>query len=288
MKNIFENIIVHPFYNFLKSVPHKFNYFHYETELDEVGGDVSGQWPDDLHYKEIDRISNHIKNNPIRAKKYNWITSEGNIHWPTYHTNKFGFRTSLEYKNGTSIALGCSYTFGLGVHEEHIWPYLLSKEIDKDIINLGVCGGSMDSSYRILKAYLEEYTPEYVFISIPSVLRQELFYRRDDNKIGTLRIMPNISKWIEDDTEKKAYDISFKYFYSLDENLYLNFYKNLEAIRYLCSVNGVKLIEQLNHAMYNEMAEQHNITFEKTPSFDILHYGPEVHELISNEFKKLI
>ena len=289
MKDIFKNIETYPFYDFMKETPKKFQYSSYESEIDFTGGDISGGWSNDFHYKNLDTIKKHIKSRPDRVKKYKWVNDDGSIRWPKYNTNKFGFRTSLEYKNGTSIAIGCSYTFGLGVHEEHTWPYLLSKELGKDIINLGMCGGSMDSSYRILKWYLGEYKPEYVFFLLPSVLRQELFYRRENNRIGTLKLMPGHSNWSSEDKSKVS-DECLKNFYSLDDNIYLNFYKNLEAIRYLCDINGVNLIEQLNHAMYNQnyVLDKNNINFEDTPSFDSLHYGPEIHELIMNDIKRLI
>ena len=278
-------------FKFLNEIPKSLEYHGFESEMlenDTSEGDIDAY----NHYDEKNRILGDIKSYPKRAKKYNWLNSDGELNWPKYTINKYGFRTSLEYKNGTSIALGCSYTFGLGVHEEHTWPYLLSKKINKDIINLGICGGSMDSSYRALKSYIGKYTPEYVFFSIPSALRQHLQYRRDDNRVGTLCIMPNGEHREEDKHRKMLHSFLLKNFYSLDENIFVNFYKNLEAIRYLCDSKNIKLIECLNPCMYNpdeilEKAFDHKF-LDKFSSFDSDHFGPEIYEIMIKDFLKLL
>jgi hypothetical protein len=285
LKNSYE------FFRFLGRIPKSLKYHEFESEMLE--NDISNDDEYDYnHYSEKNRILDDIKSDPQRAKKYNWLNSDGELNWPKYRVNKYGYRTSLEYKNGTSIALGCSYTFGLGVHEEQTWPYLLSKKINKDIINLGICGGSMDSSYRALKSYTEKYTPEYVFFSIPSALRQHIQYRRDDNRVGTLKIMPGSEEWEEDEQRKMLNSIMLKNFYSLDENIFVNFHKNLEAIRYLCNSKNIKLIECLNPVMYNpdEILEKWGLNHwpEKYSSFDPSHFGPEIYEIMIKDFLKLL
>ena len=283
---------MYDFFDFLKTSSESLKYSSFESEILYTGRDISGAYPDDLHKKNEEKLISHFKKNPERFKKYNWVDDDGNLIYPKYKTNKFGYRTQIEYEDGISIALGCSYTFGLGVHEEQTWPYLLSKELNKPIINLGICGGSLDSSYRVLKSYLEEYKPDCVFISIPSALRFSLMYRRDSSKIGTLLILPNHTHSTpgnEGGMIKDYVDKLYEGIYGIDENMYLNFNKNLDAIRYLCSSNNIKLVELLCPAMYNQnnILEKNNITYDYNISFDDIHLGPEINEVTTSEFLKL-
>ena len=76
----------------------------------------------------------------------------------TYKVNKQYFRSTFDFKPNkkkkVNLFLGCSHTFGIGLHWEHTWPYLLSQNLDEDIINLGVPGGCMEVSYINLKRFI--------------------------------------------------------------------------------------------------------------------------------------
>lgn len=284
---MFENV-THPFYKFLddSKLPESYRYFYY-NDINEY----QSKWPDNHHYGETKRMMDEYSKNPNRFIKYNWIDSENNLIFPTYSVNKYGFRTNIEYKDNVDLAIGCSYTFGLGNHEEHIWPSILSKEIKKQIINLGIPGGGMDSSYRILKSYLNDYKVNTVYFLIPSAFRYEFVYRNSNDKTTQhLRILPNASSWLEGE-EKELYNSTWDSIYSLEDNMYSNFYKNLEAIRYLCIKNKVRLVEYLNPAMYNQddvLVKNGWDFIENCSSFDNLHHGPELHEFITEQFLKII
>ena len=103
---------------------------------------------------------------------HNWITDDYGYKNPT--TNKVGV---YEY-----IALGDSFTEGMGVRIEHAWPYLAGKNHGVDIYNAGVQGYSASQLYGTLKMlsrdiefkniivghFPETYIREASFVNSPS------------------------------------------------------------------------------------------------------------------------
>ena len=235
----------------------------------------------------------HLKLNEYKDRfvKYNWVNDIGNFTPPIYSLNKHGFRTDIEYKNGIPIAIGCSNTFGKGNHKINTWPDILSKKINEDIINLGICGGSMDSSYRVLKSYLESYNPGKVFFLIPNAFRAEYYVRLDEYQPTNVHIQigPNFHRYDEGE-KSKVQKYLFDKIYSLDESVYLNFHKNLDAIRYLCEKNNIKLVELLDPCMWNQdgIMDNSELDIDKHFSFDLNHFGPEFQEWVSDLFLKKI
>ena len=65
--------------------------------------------------------------------------------------------------------------------------------------------------------------------------------------IRHLRLLPNYPELTK---EKKIYDVTWSKVESLDENVFINFHKNLEPIRYICIKKDIKLYEYLNPTFY--------------------------------------
>jgi len=67
-------------------------------------------------------------------------------HLIEYKTNKYNYRCSHENIDNSDymIALGCSHTFGAGLHKEHRYSDLLESEYDCKVFNLGYPGGSQN------------------------------------------------------------------------------------------------------------------------------------------------
>jgi hypothetical protein len=84
-----------------------------------------------------------------------------------YKLNSQGYRCD-EFNNQKILTLGCSHTEGHGMPIELTWPYLISKKINKDYINLAKGGDGMQA--QIIKAFQffkEFYHPEYIFAVFP-------------------------------------------------------------------------------------------------------------------------
>lgn len=61
-----------------------------------------------------------------------------------YTINKFGYRSKYSNIPNTDyiLVLGCSHTFGLGLHEEHRYSNLLEDSYNIPVINISFPGGS--------------------------------------------------------------------------------------------------------------------------------------------------
>lgn len=158
----------------------------------------------------------------------------------SYKLNSFGFRCDYEFnKDSKGIAfLGCSDTFGSSQHNHKIWPTLVSKHFDKVCWNLGVGGGSVSTSYRVLKSHIDSIDVDYVCMLSPSSFRSESYFLNDDGEIQKIFIFPNT------DLEKYPPFVkeTFKRIWTLEENYELEYLKSLDAIEGICTKRGIQFI----------------------------------------------
>lgn len=92
-----------------------------------------------------------------------------------YKYNYMGYR-DYEWPNDISKqywAIGDSFTVGLGQPLEETWSNLLSKKIDKRIINVSMNGASNDWIARRAHYILEYLDPEVIFIQWSYLHRRE-------------------------------------------------------------------------------------------------------------------
>lgn len=124
-----------------------------------------------------------------------------------YDENSFSYDLNEEYfrcddfeylKNSPNpklVVFGCSFTFGIGLPEEEIWPTVLAKKLSEqcgetvEIVNLSIPGGS-HRHIDILSNYIDMFDPTYLCVLMPPEHRGIVI---DDN--GHLR-----SSYIHDDT----------------------------------------------------------------------------------------
>jgi hypothetical protein len=78
----------------------------------------------------------------ILLERNNWVNTVID-----YQVNSWGFRSNIEYdlvQEPCIVALGCSFTFGIGLHEHQTWPSLLGELLGVQVLNLGMPGHSLD------------------------------------------------------------------------------------------------------------------------------------------------
>lgn len=73
-----------------------------------------------------------------------------------YTVNSWGFRSDREYdavQEPCIVTLGCSFTYGTGLHEHQTWPRLLASRMGVGLVNLAVPGHGLDlnSLWLLLK-----------------------------------------------------------------------------------------------------------------------------------------
>lgn len=147
----------------------------------------------------------------------------------TYTYNSRGFR-DREFDNESSgIALGCSFTKGVGIPAEHTWPTQLSNLLKTNIWNLGVGGGSLDTAYNLLEHYLDELNVQFVVLCVPPMNRFE-FFRNEE----PMRIMGNhlVAYY-------QLYDSFTKEWFATEKNSLINRRKNLLAMQQMCHQRSI-------------------------------------------------
>lgn len=91
----------------------------------------------------------------------------------TYRYNSHGFRCDEFDNRPCGIALGCSFTHGVGLPVEKTWPHLLSQLTGMHFWNLGSGGASIDTVFRIFDYYVIKLKPKFVCLLSPPKQRLE-------------------------------------------------------------------------------------------------------------------
>lgn len=147
----------------------------------------------------------------------------------TYAYNSRGFR-DREFDNAPSgIALGCSFTEGVGIPAENTWPSQLANLLKTNIWNLGVGGGSLDTAFNLLEYYIDELNVQFVVLCAPFKDRFEFFCNENPNRIqaGYLSVWPTF------------YETFFKEWFTTEKNSVINQRKNILAMQQLCNQRNI-------------------------------------------------
>ena len=196
-----------------------------------------------------------FKNNMQDPEKKKYVESMG---WETpgcftYKMNSEGFRTDeLEYNPDSFVTLGCSFTAGIGLPLEMVWPSLISQKLDRQVFNLGVGGAGMDTVFRIADYWLPVIQPNFVALLVPPIHRFEV---REHNGDGNV-IHPC-------DTHK---DQLIKMWYASEENSKNNTRKNILAIQNICDTLSIPLFVVSSGRLHS-----------LDHSRDFMHQGPQGH-----------
>jgi hypothetical protein len=93
----------------------------------------------------------------------------------TYSFNDLGFRFNLNFiTNRPILAIGDSFTLGLGVNEEETWPSALSRQIGQPVLNFSLNGASNDWIARKLQVLVEHFNPRAIVVHYTYSHRREL------------------------------------------------------------------------------------------------------------------
>lgn len=182
----------------------------------------------------------------------------------SYTFNSHGFRSEEFDGVGPSIMfLGASIVLGTGCPYEYTWPYLVSKELKLTNYNLGISGGSNDSSFRIAKHYLPHLKPDIIIYVNSYNWRLDLV---TDHRIFTF--------WNIDYNTPKMYKPFYKEWLRCPENADLNYLKNTYALYELADQYSIPIVEIDGYELH--LMSKH------TYGRDIMHPGLDGHEIIAN------
>jgi hypothetical protein len=169
----------------------------------------------------------HLKD-PIKAQK---LESLGFLQPDciSYIYNKLGFRAEEFDDRPAGIALGCSFTEGVGIPLEATWPAQLSKMLGQHVWNLGVGGSSADTAYNLLEHYIDQLNTKFVVMCVPPRDRFEFF-----RGLEPIRVLGNIEP-------PNLYKTFFMEWFATEENSLTNRQKNILAIQQLCAQREIPL-----------------------------------------------
>ena len=193
-------------------------------------------------------------------QKHGWYE----CHDLTYSFNSQGFRDEEFDQRPATLALGCSFTQGVGLKLEQCWPRILENLLQKKVWNLGIGGMGLDTCYRLLEYWINHLNVDCVFCAVPPLSRYEVFGNN-----GWQSFLPGdeIPNWLE------GYNKNYLIF---DENSELNRSKNIRAMRDICV--------QHNVSFYVDYLDNFYHLKNDTPARDLLHKGPPHQVKLAEDF----
>lgn len=86
--------------------------------------------------------------------------------------NNYGFRDNDFTECAEILAAGCSFTWGAGLYEKHIWPTHIRNMTGKTVHNIGVSGGSISGTVSRIFAYIRKFgKPKTIICLFPDAFR---------------------------------------------------------------------------------------------------------------------
>lgn len=194
-----------------------------------------------------------------------------------YRIDGYGFRNHQTRITGSILTLGCSFTFGIGLHVEDIWPTLLGERLQKPVYNAGLNGTSADNAFRILNELLKEHRPIAVFCMMPSDDRWEFHW---DDKYT------NFGPWgMTGGAEFEADEIRIiSELHMNEERNQLNQLKNLLGMQKLCDKRNIPFMHLDRHTGRVEALEVAGVD---DWARDLGHQGRKWHQIISERMENL-
>lgn len=182
-----------------------------------------------------------------------------------YKFNSCGFRDDEFDQRDNCLALGCSFTEGVGLHKNQIWSSKLTELIGTHVWNLGIGGASADTCFRMLDYYIKVLNPKAVFLLVPPSMRVEVHLESE------------IRSYLATDADISSYA---KIWFAHEDNGAINRYKNILAMKQLCADYGIRLYTQDCMSQYSAGDAVTIIDVAR----DLMHYGEETQEYIAKEF----
>lgn len=200
----------------------------------------------------------------------------------TYKINSHGFRCD-EIQDGEPymIALGCSYTAGLGLPIDVIWPTLVGQALNLRVANLSWGGISADSCFRLAEYWIPRLKPKVVTMLTPPTSRIELCL--DEEATKGFRNVP-VDVYLPSSPEIKD-NWFLKHWFANEENQRINNLKNKLAIRQLCAELDIPCI--VLDSMDYMTGSREKLGYAR----DLLHGGIPAHkriaEMMINDWSKI-
>jgi hypothetical protein len=218
-------------------------------------------WPTDSQER-----CNEMMQDPIHRayfQEQGWDKPDG----INYHFNKYGFRAqspddNFDPQNNNLVALGCSFTMGIGLPYKDVWPTVLATALNLQACNFGWGGGSSDRCFRLAEYWVPYLKPKLVVLLNPPRGRCEVVI--DDNTREAEGVVPGV--------ELNFADVFIKKWMSIDENQRLNNLKNSLAIEAICNKLKIPFLSYEADVWMSRSREEAGY------ARDYFHAGPKGHK----------
>lgn len=154
----------------------------------------------------------------------------------TYQFNRQGFR-SAEFDTSSDyfISVGCSFTFGTAIQTQQRYTDIMADQLDLTCYNLGIQGGSDDTSVRLLLTWLDQLNPKFVIYQSTFAQRFEVLHNSTAIIYGINAALGGLVA--------KDHGALYKQLLATPSNEQIRACKNQLAVRELCQNKNIKLIE---------------------------------------------
>jgi hypothetical protein len=154
----------------------------------------------------------------------------------TYQFNRQGFR-SAEFDSAVDyfVSVGCSFTFGTAIQTQQRYTDIVANQLELTCCNLGIQGGSDDTSVRQLLTWLDQLNPKFV-------IYQSTFPQRFEVVHNDTAIIYGINAALGGRVPTD-HGVLYKQLLTTPSNEKIRACKNQLAVRELCRNKNIKLIE---------------------------------------------
>jgi hypothetical protein len=91
-----------------------------------------------------------------------------------YVVNSDGYRSKELKKVADLMTLGCSFTFGVGLPEDKVWPTLLADKLEMSLVNIAAPGDSAMGQVRKAFSYFRKYGNPKIIVCMFPLFRMEI------------------------------------------------------------------------------------------------------------------
>mgnify|MGYP006108854359 CR=1 FL=1 len=185
-----------------------------------------------------------------------------------YSFNSYGFRSrEIDISNPGFAVFGCSFTSGIGLPVDELWPVRLSKELSIPVDNFGVLGASNGLIFRVAHYWLPVVKPKFVILQTTFKERFEIIDKHNTSVI----MSPTYP-------HTPPFQVEFTQWWYTDANSIADQQKNEFAIRYICQRLNIPIIaidvDKFVNLQRGDKAR------------DLQHPGSQTHNLASEHFFK--
>jgi hypothetical protein len=219
--------------------------------------DTKERWLQNVKFKSNNDSLRYYIDNPIE-----------------YKLNNAGFRTPDNFNNNEygNVFLGCSHTYGTGLHLKDLWSYKLNNVIGGKFWNLGLPSTGVASHFRLLLGYCKELKIKNIFHFAPMYPRYEFI----ENGAPTGYIVNfAIENW------KETFGNLMQNSLITDEQCEMNWLSYTYAIKGLANEIGA------NYYLIEGDTGMHNEGDNSLQARDLMHHTTKVHHTIYQDFLKI-